>query len=116
MQIAIQIFGKMLYRPGTDCSTEFPSPASLKNMVLISTKSPKEYNQSDSVSNQVLNGCESSEDESLELQDSMVKLKTEEKVRESYIPLFHSSKRKTKCELFVLALCDSYLDLIQNRT
>jgi len=106
-QIAIQIFGEMLYRPGTDCLTEFPSPASLKNMVLISTKSPKEYNKS-SGSYQVLNGCESPEDESRELQDSMVKPKTEEKVSESYIPSFHYSKRKTKCEFFVLALWHSY--------
>jgi phosphatidylinositol phospholipase C delta len=38
-----QIFGDMLYFPQTDPMTEFPSPESLKDRILISTKPPKEY-------------------------------------------------------------------------
>ncbi|XP_004500489.1 phosphoinositide phospholipase C 6 [Cicer arietinum] len=81
-QMAIQIFGEMLHYPETDYVTEFPSPASLKNMIVISTKPPKEYPQSDSViNNHASNGSESSEEyESWgqELQDSiMAKLKNE---------------------------------------
>ncbi|CAK7331206.1 unnamed protein product [Dovyalis caffra] len=36
-------FGGMLYRPGTDPLLKFPSPESLKKKVLISTKPPKKY-------------------------------------------------------------------------
>lgn len=38
-----QIFGDMLYYPHTDLLTEFPTPESLKDRILISTKPPKEY-------------------------------------------------------------------------
>ncbi|KAI5407613.1 hypothetical protein KIW84_053751 [Lathyrus oleraceus] len=79
MQMAIQIFGEMLYCPETDYLTEFPSPASLKNMVVISTKPPKESPQSEGTRHDVSNGSESSEDESWELQDSMAKVKTIDK-------------------------------------
>lgn len=41
-----QIFGDMLYYPQTDLLTEFPTPESLKDRVLISTKPPKEYLES----------------------------------------------------------------------
>ncbi|MED6191905.1 hypothetical protein PIB30_004983 [Stylosanthes scabra] len=88
---ATQIFGDMLYYPQTDYLTEFPSPESLKNLVVISTKPPKEYAHSDSVmdkgsnNNHVLNGSEplSGEEEEEELwneglADSMAKLTTEE--------------------------------------
>ncbi|PNX77697.1 phosphoinositide phospholipase C [Trifolium pratense] len=47
-------------------------------MIVISTKPPKEYPQPDGVSNQVPNGSESSEDETWELQDSIVKLDKED--------------------------------------
>lgn len=86
--MATQIFGKMLYCPQGDCFTEFPSPKSLKNTVVISTKPPKEDPQSDSVSNPVSNGSESSEEElwGQELQDAVAKLKIEEyMVRETYM-------------------------------
>jgi phosphatidylinositol phospholipase C, delta len=98
MQMANKIFGEMLYCPTTDCITEFPSPASLKNMVLISTKPPKEHPQTDGANNHVSNGSESSEDETWgqEQQDSMAKLKTEDMVRnrKSYIHHFTFQKRK----------------------
>lgn len=38
-----QTFGDMLFSPGAECLKEFPSPASLKKRVIISTKPPKEY-------------------------------------------------------------------------
>lgn len=79
-KMANQIFGEMLYCPTTDCITEFPSPASLKNMVLISTKPPKEFPQTDCANNHVSNGSESSEDETWgqEQQDSMAIQKNED--------------------------------------
>ncbi|KAK7317844.1 hypothetical protein RJT34_02414 [Clitoria ternatea] len=77
-QIATQIFGKMLYCPETDYLTEFPSPESLKNRIVISTKPPKEYQLSDS-NNPVPSGSELSEDEpwGQELPESIARLKTE---------------------------------------
>ncbi|EYU22355.1 hypothetical protein ABFS82_06G138600 [Erythranthe guttata] len=38
-----QTFGDMLFSPGSECLSEFPSPESLKKRVIISTKPPKEY-------------------------------------------------------------------------
>lgn len=38
-----QIIGEMLYYPETDSMEKFPSPESLKDRILISTKPPKEY-------------------------------------------------------------------------
>ncbi|RYQ83790.1 hypothetical protein Ahy_B10g102638 isoform A [Arachis hypogaea] len=86
---ATQIFGDMLYYPKTDYLTEFPSPESLKNLVVISTKPPKEYAHSNSVmdkgsnNNHMQNESEpsSGEEEELwnvELPDSMAQLTTEE--------------------------------------
>jgi phosphatidylinositol phospholipase C delta len=45
LQIVHQIFGKTLYCPDPllEGFTDFPSPASLKNRIIISTKPPKEY-------------------------------------------------------------------------
>ena len=45
MQIVHRIFGKTLYCPDPhqEGFTDFPSPASLKNKIIISTKPPKEY-------------------------------------------------------------------------
>ncbi|RHN57130.1 putative phosphoinositide phospholipase C [Medicago truncatula] len=42
-EMTTQIFGDMLYFPHTETMTEFPTPESLKDRVLISTKPPKEY-------------------------------------------------------------------------
>ncbi|KAK7305874.1 hypothetical protein VNO77_43786 [Canavalia gladiata] len=79
--MATKIFGDMLYCPLTDHLKEFPSPESLKNRILISTKPPKEYPQSDSISKPMPNGSDSSEEESREpeLQDSLTKHKTEDR-------------------------------------
>ena len=41
MQMVNEIFGSMLYRPISQHTTEFPSPESLKEKVLISTKPPE---------------------------------------------------------------------------
>lgn len=41
--MATQIFGETLYFPDIDGMEEFPSPESLKDRILISTKPPKEY-------------------------------------------------------------------------
>ena len=41
-----QVFGDMLYFPQADSLTEFPTPESLKGRILISTKPPKEYLES----------------------------------------------------------------------
>ncbi|CAL0304747.1 unnamed protein product [Lupinus luteus] len=54
-EMTIQIFGDLLYYPETDFQTEFPTPESLKGRILISTKPPKEYlesNQSDDKDNE----------------------------------------------------------------
>ncbi|KAI5407616.1 hypothetical protein KIW84_053751 [Lathyrus oleraceus] len=100
MQMAIQIFGEMLYCPETDYLTEFPSPASLKNMVVISTKPPKESPQSEGTRHDVSNGSESSEDESWELQDSMAKVKTIDKVTELYKYIHNFILQEKKSESF----------------
>ncbi|CAL5190139.1 unnamed protein product [Lathyrus oleraceus] len=42
-EMTTQTFGDMLYFPQTEPMTEFPSPESLKDRILISTKPPKEY-------------------------------------------------------------------------
>ena len=38
-----QTFGDILFSPGSEVLKEFPSPASLKRRIIISTKPPKEY-------------------------------------------------------------------------
>lgn len=43
-----QTFGEMIFAPETESLSEFPSPESLKNRVLVSTKPPKEYLESKS--------------------------------------------------------------------
>ncbi|EOA25236.1 hypothetical protein CARUB_v10018550mg [Capsella rubella] len=43
-EMVTDIFGEMLFTaPSGECLKEFPSPASLKNRIMISTKPPKEY-------------------------------------------------------------------------
>ncbi|AES99590.1 putative phosphoinositide phospholipase C [Medicago truncatula] len=71
-EMATQIFGEMLYYPQpAECLTltEFPSPESLKNRVIISTKPPKEHFKSNRIKDNgnyhALDGIsESSEEES----------------------------------------------------
>ncbi|XP_054792998.1 phosphoinositide phospholipase C 6-like [Prosopis cineraria] len=46
-EMVSQIFGEALYYPETDGIAEFPSPESLKDRILISTKPPKEYLESE---------------------------------------------------------------------
>ena len=41
-----QTFGIMLYYPESDCLSQFPSPESLKQRIIISTKPPIEYLES----------------------------------------------------------------------
>ncbi|GKV28291.1 hypothetical protein SLEP1_g37368 [Rubroshorea leprosula] len=42
-EMVTQTFEDMLYYPESECLAEFPSPESLKNRIIISTKPPKEY-------------------------------------------------------------------------
>ncbi|KAH9702488.1 phosphoinositide phospholipase C 6 [Citrus sinensis] len=49
-EMITQIFGKMLYFPESNKLAEFPSPESLKQRIIISTKPPKEYLEKDHVS------------------------------------------------------------------
>ncbi|KAL4377064.1 hypothetical protein GQ457_02G022140 [Hibiscus cannabinus] len=42
-EMVTQIFGDILFSPGSECVKEFPSPESLKKRIIISTKPPKEY-------------------------------------------------------------------------
>ena len=44
-----QTFGDMLYYPKSDSLEEFPSPESLKNRIIISTKPPKKFFESKTV-------------------------------------------------------------------
>lgn len=47
MQMVKRIYGEMLYQPKPD-SQEFLSPEELKKRIIISTKPPKEYLESQS--------------------------------------------------------------------
>ncbi|KAJ7959651.1 Phosphoinositide phospholipase C [Quillaja saponaria] len=66
-EMITQEFGEMLYYPQSDCLAEFPSPESLKNRILISTKPPKEFLDSKRIKDKgistLLNGTELSEEE-----------------------------------------------------
>jgi phosphatidylinositol phospholipase C delta len=44
-----QTFGGMLYHPESDSLVQFPSPESLKHRIIISTKPPKEYLESNGI-------------------------------------------------------------------
>lgn len=69
-EMATKIFGQTLFYPEADCITltEFPSPESLKNRVIISTKPPKEHFVSNRIKDNgnfpTVNESESSDDES----------------------------------------------------
>ncbi|KAI4370538.1 hypothetical protein MLD38_018884 [Melastoma candidum] len=60
-----EIFGDMLYYPTTESLAEFPSPESLKNRIIISTKPPKEYLESKDKGTLSPNGKDSSGDDPL---------------------------------------------------
>ncbi|XP_017240441.1 phosphoinositide phospholipase C 2 isoform X3 [Daucus carota subsp. sativus] len=45
-EMAIRIFGELLYYPEPGCFHEFPSPEELKHHIILSTKPPKEYLES----------------------------------------------------------------------
>lgn len=45
-----QTFGDLLFTCGAECLSEFPSPESLKGRIIISTKPPKEYLESEKLS------------------------------------------------------------------
>ncbi|KAJ7963984.1 Phosphoinositide phospholipase C [Quillaja saponaria] len=66
-EMITQTFGEMLYYPQSGFLAEFPSPESLQNRIVISTKPPKEYLESNRVKDKgittMLNGRESSEEE-----------------------------------------------------
>lgn len=65
-EMATEIFGDTLYFPTEECLAEFPSPESLKNRIIISTKPPKEFLESKSSkdkSSSSPTGTHSSEDE-----------------------------------------------------
>ncbi|RAL36923.1 hypothetical protein DM860_003845 [Cuscuta australis] len=62
-QMIKQTFGDMLYSPGTECLKEFPSPESLKKRVIISTKPPKEYQQTKEVKEKTTKESSSAETE-----------------------------------------------------
>ncbi|XP_068668302.1 phosphoinositide phospholipase C 2-like [Aristolochia californica] len=48
-EMVTQTFGEMLFMPSEEGLKEFPSPDSMKNRVIISTKPPKEYLESKSI-------------------------------------------------------------------
>ncbi|KAF6153631.1 hypothetical protein GIB67_027498 [Kingdonia uniflora] len=48
-EMVTQTFGDILFTPGSELLAELPSPESLKHRVIISTKPPKEYLQSKSI-------------------------------------------------------------------
>ncbi|KAL5721047.1 phosphoinositide phospholipase C [Ranunculus cassubicifolius] len=50
-KMTTQTFQNMLFSPGSECLKELPSPDSLKNKIIISTKPPKEYDQTKSYKN-----------------------------------------------------------------
>ncbi|KAK4277831.1 hypothetical protein QN277_015765 [Acacia crassicarpa] len=87
-EMATEILGDLLYYPQAERLTEFPSPKSLKNKIIISTKPPKEHlNKSIDVdrgsNNDVQDGSESSEEETSsgqESPDAMAKPETEDKM------------------------------------
>lgn len=48
-EMVSKTFGELLFYPESDYLKEFPSPKSLKNKIIISTKPPKEYLESESI-------------------------------------------------------------------
>ncbi|MED6192290.1 hypothetical protein PIB30_008815 [Stylosanthes scabra] len=68
-EMVTQIFGEVLFHPEPGCLKEFPSPESLKNRIVISTKPPKESFEANRIkdnennSSAMQNGSDSSEEE-----------------------------------------------------
>uniref|UniRef100_A0A7N0THN2 Phosphoinositide phospholipase C n=1 Tax=Kalanchoe fedtschenkoi TaxID=63787 RepID=A0A7N0THN2_KALFE len=65
-EMVTDIFGAMLFYPESDCLKDFPSPDELKKRIILSTKPPKEYIDSDKskgTKGQSPTGKDSSEDE-----------------------------------------------------
>lgn len=63
----IEVFGEMLYCPGSQCLEELPSPEELKHRIVLSTKPPKEYLESRQQNDKETaspSGKDSSEDDS----------------------------------------------------
>ncbi|KAI4372929.1 hypothetical protein MLD38_011109 [Melastoma candidum] len=90
-----EIFGDMLYYPTTESLAEFPSPESLKNRIIISTKPPKEYLESKDKGTVSPNGKDSSGDDPL-LKDSSG---TGSPPLESYLKLTDSDEdSEEQCE------------------
>ncbi|PIA59419.1 hypothetical protein AQUCO_00400357v1 [Aquilegia coerulea] len=48
-KMVTQTFRDMLFYPGSECLEEFPSPNSLRNRIIISTKPPKVYKETTSL-------------------------------------------------------------------
>ncbi|XP_027072983.2 phosphoinositide phospholipase C 2-like isoform X1 [Coffea arabica] len=48
-EMVTHTFGDVLFSSGSECSSEFPSPESLKRKIIISTKPPKEYLETKSI-------------------------------------------------------------------
>ncbi|KAL7184301.1 hypothetical protein ACSBR2_026453 [Camellia fascicularis] len=46
-EMVIETFGELLYYPAPGCMEEFPSPEALKHRIILSTKPPKEYLESE---------------------------------------------------------------------
>ncbi|GMP69399.1 hypothetical protein CsSME_00028681 [Camellia sinensis var. sinensis] len=46
-EMVIETFGELLYYPASGCLEEFPSPEALKHRIILSTKPPKEYLESE---------------------------------------------------------------------
>eukprot|EP00268_Persea_americana_P026662 TRINITY_DN2610_c0_g2_i2.p1 TRINITY_DN2610_c0_g2~~TRINITY_DN2610_c0_g2_i2.p1 ORF type:complete len:415 (+),score=77.72 TRINITY_DN2610_c0_g2_i2:340-1584(+) len=63
-EMVSQTFGNMLFYPEAECLEEFPSPETLKNRILISTKPPKEYLESKIFKENMSQKDKDSEDES----------------------------------------------------
>jgi len=87
-----RIFGEVLYYPGEECLIEFPSPESLKNRVIISTKPPRERFESNQIKDNsispLLNESESPEEESFgdaSPNSSRNEVETEDTVRLRYL-------------------------------
>ncbi|KAL7263390.1 hypothetical protein ACSBR1_001539 [Camellia fascicularis] len=46
-EMVVETFGELLYYPALGCLEEFPSPEALKHRIILSTKPPKEYLESE---------------------------------------------------------------------
>ncbi|XP_030489706.2 phosphoinositide phospholipase C 6 [Cannabis sativa] len=62
-EMVTRTLGDLLYYPESECLTEFPSPESLKNRIIISTKPPKEFLELKDKGNVLANERESSGEE-----------------------------------------------------